>query len=134
MAEPGSLAAAESHLRKVYALLVGSLAQLDRHEEAWRACQEGRRHYPDDAPTHVQLGHALAAAGRTTEATASWQEALRRNPATRTRVNRSITPRRHCGHPMVEDERQPCLSQPTCRAQQLRTASVAAPSARFPAR
>jgi tetratricopeptide (TPR) repeat protein len=38
----------ESHLRKGYALLVSSLAQANRHEEAWSVCQEGKTLYPDD--------------------------------------------------------------------------------------
>ncbi len=39
----------ESHVRKAYALLIGSYAQLERYDEAWRACQQARDHYPDDA-------------------------------------------------------------------------------------
>jgi tetratricopeptide (TPR) repeat protein len=38
----------ESHVRKAYALLVGSLGQAARHEDAWQVCQEGRQLYPDD--------------------------------------------------------------------------------------
>jgi GT2 family glycosyltransferase/predicted TPR repeat methyltransferase len=38
----------ESHLRKAYALLVSSLAQADRHDEAWQTCQQGLALYPGD--------------------------------------------------------------------------------------
>ena len=39
---------AESHVRKAYAILIGSLGQLSRHEEAQQACREARQHYPQD--------------------------------------------------------------------------------------
>ena len=39
----------ESHVRKAYALLIGSYCQLDRYDDAWQALEEARRHYPDDA-------------------------------------------------------------------------------------
>jgi GT2 family glycosyltransferase/tetratricopeptide (TPR) repeat protein/2-polyprenyl-3-methyl-5-hydroxy-6-metoxy-1,4-benzoquinol methylase len=38
----------ESHLRKAYALLVNTLTQADRHDNAWRTCQEGLELYPAD--------------------------------------------------------------------------------------
>jgi tetratricopeptide (TPR) repeat protein len=38
----------ESHLRKAYALLVSSLGQAGRHDEAWLKCEAGRALYPDD--------------------------------------------------------------------------------------
>lgn len=38
----------ESHLRKAYALLISSLAQLHREEVAWDACTEALSKFPDD--------------------------------------------------------------------------------------
>lgn len=38
----------ESHVRKAYAILIGSLSQLNRHDEAWQACCEARQLYPQD--------------------------------------------------------------------------------------
>jgi tetratricopeptide (TPR) repeat protein len=38
----------ESHLRKAYAILVSSLGQRERDEEAWQFCQQGLALYPDD--------------------------------------------------------------------------------------
>lgn len=66
----------ESHLRKVYALLVGSLAQLGRHEEVWTACQEGRRHYPDDAELLFREGVLHQHFGRLPEAEQAYLKVL----------------------------------------------------------
>jgi len=59
----------ESHLRKAYAILVSSLAQSDRHDEAWERCQEALALYPDDkellfrcAMLHHHLGRLNEAA------------------------------------------------------------------------
>lgn len=38
----------ESHVRKAYALLISSLAQAERDDEAWQFCEEGLRLFPDD--------------------------------------------------------------------------------------
>ncbi|MBI3862380.1 MAG: glycosyltransferase [Planctomycetia bacterium] len=38
----------ESHLRKAYALLVSSLSQAGRYDDAWASCQRGLSLYPDD--------------------------------------------------------------------------------------
>ena len=38
----------ESHLRKAFSLLVSALGQADRHDDAWRRCQEGLALYPED--------------------------------------------------------------------------------------
>lgn len=38
----------ESHLRKAYSLLVSALSQAERHDEAWRRCEEGLALYPGD--------------------------------------------------------------------------------------
>ncbi len=52
-------AATESHLRKAYALLVNSLAQLDRLDEAGDVCQAGRKLFPDDP--ELLFRHAILA-------------------------------------------------------------------------
>jgi GT2 family glycosyltransferase/tetratricopeptide (TPR) repeat protein/SAM-dependent methyltransferase len=39
---------AESHVRKAYALIIGSYCQLGRYSEAWDACRQGREHFPND--------------------------------------------------------------------------------------
>ena len=38
----------ESHVRKAFALLVSTLSQAERHDEAWTACRNGLSLYPDD--------------------------------------------------------------------------------------
>jgi GT2 family glycosyltransferase/2-polyprenyl-3-methyl-5-hydroxy-6-metoxy-1,4-benzoquinol methylase len=37
-----------SHVRKAFALLISTLSQADRHDEAWTACQKGLALYADD--------------------------------------------------------------------------------------
>ena len=71
-ADPG-----ESHVRKVYALLAGSLAALDRMDEALAACQRGRYLFPDDVELLFRLGTILQHQDRLTDAAAAYREALR---------------------------------------------------------
>ena len=66
----------ESHVRKAYALLVGSYGQLGRHEDAWRTCQEGRHHYPEDAELLFREGMLHHHYGRLQEAVQSYRCAL----------------------------------------------------------
>jgi len=66
----------ESHVRKAYALLVGSYTQLGRHEEAWTACREGRRHYPDDAELLFREGILHHHFGRLPDAERAYRRAL----------------------------------------------------------
>ncbi|HUT93884.1 MAG TPA: glycosyltransferase [Thermoguttaceae bacterium] len=58
----------ESHVRKAYALLVGSYTQLGRYDEAWRACQDGRRRYPEDLELLFREGVLHQHFGRPAEA------------------------------------------------------------------
>jgi GT2 family glycosyltransferase/tetratricopeptide (TPR) repeat protein/2-polyprenyl-3-methyl-5-hydroxy-6-metoxy-1,4-benzoquinol methylase len=58
----------ESHLRKAYALLAGSLSSLGQYHEAWEVCQEGRRLYPDDAELLFREGIFHQHFGRLREA------------------------------------------------------------------
>lgn len=38
----------ESHVRKAYALLIGALASVGKHDEAWAACTAGLKLFPSD--------------------------------------------------------------------------------------
>jgi tetratricopeptide (TPR) repeat protein len=66
----------ESHVRKAYALLLGSYSQLDRYDEAWQVCQEGRRHYPEDAELLFREGVLHHHFGRLPEAEQAYYRAL----------------------------------------------------------
>jgi len=46
----------ESHVRKIYALLVSSLKELGRAEEASRCCQQGLALFPKDPELHFRSG------------------------------------------------------------------------------
>jgi GT2 family glycosyltransferase/tetratricopeptide (TPR) repeat protein len=58
----------ESHLRKAYALLVHSFAQLGKTEEAWQTCSEGLQLFPKDAELLFRKGLVLHEAGRMKQA------------------------------------------------------------------
>jgi len=58
----------ESHLRKAYALLVISLQQLHRDDEAWKRCQQGLALYPDDKELLFHCAMLLHRFGRLEEA------------------------------------------------------------------
>jgi tetratricopeptide (TPR) repeat protein len=68
----------ESHVRKVYALLAGSLSRLARYPEACAVCQEGLAIFPHDNELHFRHGVSLSLAGQRHEAIAAYQAALRR--------------------------------------------------------
>jgi len=57
-------------------LLVGSYSQLGRYEDAWRTCQEGRRHYPEDAELLFREGMLHHHYGRLQEAAQAYRRAL----------------------------------------------------------
>ncbi len=81
----------ESHVRKAYALLVGSHCQLDRYDDAWRACQEGRRHYPQDAELLFREGVLHHHFGRLREAEQAYLAVLAgRDPRHFSSVDRGI--------------------------------------------
>lgn len=66
----------ESHLRKAYALLVNSLSQAGRADEAWERCRQGRELFPDDKELlfrQAMLQHQL---GRLDEAERSYLRVL----------------------------------------------------------
>ena len=66
----------ESHVRKIYALLVSSLTQLSRYEEAQQASQEGLSHYPEDAELLFRQGIVAQHLGHLQQAISSYRAAL----------------------------------------------------------
>jgi GT2 family glycosyltransferase/tetratricopeptide (TPR) repeat protein len=64
----------ESHLRKVYGLLVHSLQELGRQEEAWQVCAEGLRQFPEDAELLFRKAGLLHAKGKLAEAVQGYEE------------------------------------------------------------
>jgi GT2 family glycosyltransferase/2-polyprenyl-3-methyl-5-hydroxy-6-metoxy-1,4-benzoquinol methylase/tetratricopeptide (TPR) repeat protein len=67
---------AESHVRKAYALLVGSLGRLGRYDEARQACRAGRRLYPDDVELLFREGVLCQHFGRWREAERAYLDLL----------------------------------------------------------
>jgi tetratricopeptide (TPR) repeat protein len=67
----------ESHVRKVYALLVGSLTHLKRLDEAQQFSQEARQRFPKDPELHFREGNLAHAQGRLLDAVAAYRIALR---------------------------------------------------------
>lgn len=81
----------ESHVRKAYALWIGSLMQLGRHKEAWQACQEGRGHYPDDTELLFREGVLHHHFGRLNEAKEAYLAILsHRDPRHFASIDRGI--------------------------------------------
>lgn len=66
----------ESHLRKAYALLIGALSQLDRHDEAEEWSRRGRRLFPDDKELLFREAILHQRAGRLVEAERSYLRLL----------------------------------------------------------
>ncbi len=66
----------ESHVRKVYALLVSSHYQLEQYDQAWAACQRGRQFYPQDIELLFREGMLHHQFGRLEDAVASYQLVL----------------------------------------------------------
>lgn len=71
----------ESHVRKAYALLVGSLNALGRVEEARQRCSEGLKHFPKDSELLFRQGITLHRARCLHEAADSYRKALREREA-----------------------------------------------------
>jgi len=66
----------ESHLRKAYALLVSTLGQAGRHDEAWQRCQAGQGLYPDDKELLFRSAILHHHFGRLVEAEADYLRVL----------------------------------------------------------
>jgi len=66
----------ESHLRKAYALLIGSLMQIDRLTEADEVCRAGQQLFSDDAELWFRRGILEHRLGRLSEAVKAYRHAL----------------------------------------------------------
>jgi len=66
----------DSHVRKAYALLVGSYRFRGQHAQAWQICQEGRRVYAKDPELLFLQGILQHHFGRLGEAAASYEAVL----------------------------------------------------------
>ncbi|MEX2121004.1 MAG: glycosyltransferase [Pirellulales bacterium] len=66
----------ESHVRKVYALLVSSHYQLGRFDAAWEICQAGRRLFPKDPELLFREGLVAHHFGRLDQAEQAYLAAL----------------------------------------------------------
>lgn len=66
----------ESHVRKIYALLVASLWQLEQYDQAWTLCQEGLTRFPTDAELQFRRGMLSHQFGRLEEAEAAYLAVL----------------------------------------------------------
>jgi GT2 family glycosyltransferase/tetratricopeptide (TPR) repeat protein/SAM-dependent methyltransferase len=67
----------DSHLRKVYALLVHCHTQRRRYPAAWETCQEGRRRFPADPELRFREAVLLQETGRLREAARAYEDLLR---------------------------------------------------------
>ena len=63
----------ESHLRKAFALLIGSLSALEQFDEAWKVCLAARRQFPEDAELLFREGILHHHFGRLKEAERSYR-------------------------------------------------------------
>jgi GT2 family glycosyltransferase/tetratricopeptide (TPR) repeat protein/2-polyprenyl-3-methyl-5-hydroxy-6-metoxy-1,4-benzoquinol methylase len=66
----------ESHVRKAYALLASSYRAQGLLEEALRACEEGRSHYPEDPELMFQQAMVQQSRGKLSEAAALLEQLL----------------------------------------------------------
>lgn len=66
----------ESHVRKAHALLMASLAAQGRLDEAWQACCDGRKTFPDDPELLFRQGMAAHALGRLPQAEEAYRGAM----------------------------------------------------------
>jgi tetratricopeptide (TPR) repeat protein len=67
---------AESHVRKTYALLVGTLHQSGQHDDAWETCRRGLELFPEDKELLFRAGILHHHQGRLEEAVAAYRHAL----------------------------------------------------------
>jgi tetratricopeptide (TPR) repeat protein len=66
----------DSHVRKAYALLIGSLMKLGRHDAAGQVCRQGRRACPQDAELLFREGLLAHQLGKLAEAEQAYLKAL----------------------------------------------------------
>jgi len=82
----------ESHVRKIYALLVSSLKELGRAEEARRCCQQGLALFPKDPELHFRSGLLYHDAKRLRQAEQDYLAALANDDETHfASLDRGIT-------------------------------------------
>jgi len=82
----------ESHVRKIYALLVSSLKELGRAEEARRCCQQGLALFPKDPELHFRSGLLHHDAKRLRQAEQAYLAALANDDETHfASIDRGIT-------------------------------------------
>jgi GT2 family glycosyltransferase/tetratricopeptide (TPR) repeat protein/2-polyprenyl-3-methyl-5-hydroxy-6-metoxy-1,4-benzoquinol methylase len=67
----------DSHVRKIYALLVQSEMQLNRLDEAVATCQEGSKRFPQDMELRFRTGILLHRMGRLAEAAEAYERIFR---------------------------------------------------------
>jgi tetratricopeptide (TPR) repeat protein len=68
--------ASESHVRKAFALLINALSRLDKHDEAWELCQEGRHRFPRDVELRFREALLHHHFGRLAEAEQSYRAVI----------------------------------------------------------
>lgn len=73
----------DSHVRKAHALLIGSLMQAGRFDEAFETCQSGLRVYPADPELLFREGALHLHFGRLNEAERSYRTVLEQPPQER---------------------------------------------------
>ncbi len=66
----------DSHLRKVYALLISSYCHLGRHVPAWETCLKGLKQFPDDAELRFRQATMLHQFGHLAEAAHAFETLL----------------------------------------------------------
>lgn len=67
---------AESHLRKTYALLVHSQAEIGQTQQAFETCQKGLQLFPQDAELLFRYGMLLHQYGRLEESTSAYRKVI----------------------------------------------------------
>jgi tetratricopeptide (TPR) repeat protein len=81
----------ESQVRKAYALLIGSLTELGRDDEAWAACQCARTHFPHDPELAFRAGILAQRRMRLDEAEQCYLAALaKREPRHFTSIDHGV--------------------------------------------
>jgi len=104
----------ESHLRKAYALLIGSLMQLPQTDEAQHCCTQGLRLFPDDKELLFRQAMLFHAAGRLKQAEQTYLRILQeQTPRHFASVDLGITDykTRHNLAIVYEDLGQPEIAQ-----------------------
>lgn len=70
----------ESHLRKVYALLISCYYQMNQHRLGWETCRKGLESFPDDTELLFRAGMIQHHFGQLTEAERYYIQAIEQRP------------------------------------------------------